>query len=130
MERIHAAIGKGNLDAPTSTKPGSDGRGGKNSTGAWYLHITFIIPSTNIFPTAGIIMSMRLLPAPVEDDDGTSNSHRGLSLISSYENGSVKLWKYRNVAKERSIEGIGWECVWSSKLHVESGEYIHDASLL
>lgn len=86
--------------------------------------------STNIFPTAGIIMSMRLLPAPVEDDDGTSNSHRGLSLISSYENGSVKLWKYRNIAKERSIEGIGWECVWSSKLHVESGEYIHDASLL
>jgi len=70
----------------------------------------------------GIIMSMHLLPAP-EATDGTPNSHRALSLISSYENGSVKLWKYRNVAKERSIEGIGWECVWSSKLHVESGEF-------
>jgi len=58
---------------------------------------------------------MHLLPAPGATD-GTSNSHRALSLISSYENGSVKLWKYRNVAKERSIEGIGWECVWSSKL--------------
>ena len=66
-------------------------------------------------------MSMHLLPASGATD-GTSDSHRALSLISSYENGSVKLWKYRNVAKERSIEGIGWECVWSSKLHVESGE--------
>jgi len=64
-------------------------------------------------------MSMRLLPAT---SDRTTNSRRALSLISSYENGSVKLWKYHNVAKERSIEGIGWDCVWSYKLHVESGE--------
>ena len=35
MERIHAAIGKGSLDAPTI--PGSDGRGVKNPTGAWHL---------------------------------------------------------------------------------------------
>ncbi|KAH9064031.1 WD40 repeat-like protein [Lactarius vividus] len=97
MERIHAAIGKGSLDAPTI--PGSDGRGVKNPT--------------------GIIMSMHLLPAPGATG-GTPNSHLALSLISSYENGSVKLWKYRDLAKERSIEGIGWECVWSSKLHVES----------
>ncbi|KAH9168819.1 WD40 repeat-like protein [Lactarius sanguifluus] len=97
MERIHAAIGKGSLDVPTI--PGSDGRGVKNPT--------------------GIIMSMHLLPAPGATD-GTPNSHRALSLISSYESGSVKLWKYRNLAKERSVEGIGWECVWSSKLHVES----------
>ncbi|KAF8271203.1 WD40 repeat-like protein [Lactarius quietus] len=95
MERIHAAIGKGNLDALII--PGSDGRGVKNPT--------------------GIIMSMRLLPAT---SDRTTNSRRALSLISSYENGSVKLWKYHNVAKERSIEGIGWDCVWSCKLHVES----------
>lgn len=74
----------------------------------------------------GIIMSMHLLPAA----DGTSYSHRALSLISSYENGSVKLWKYRNVAKERSIEGIGWECLWSSKLHVESGECKRQRPLL
>ena len=68
----------------------------------------------------GITMSMHLLPAAGAPDE-TSDSHRALSLISSYENGSVKLWKYHNVAKERSIEGIGWDCVWSSKLHVESG---------
>ncbi|KAI9439799.1 WD-40 repeat-containing protein [Lactarius indigo] len=93
MERIHAAIGKGSLDA------GSDGRGVKNPT--------------------GIVMSVHLLPAPGATDP-TPDADRALSLISSYENGSVKLWKYRNVAKERSIEGIGWECVWSFKLHVES----------
>lgn len=47
---------------------------------------------------------------------------RVLSLITSYENGSVKLWRYRDVEKERSIEGLGWECLWSFKLHVESGK--------
>ena len=71
-------------------------------------------------------MAMRLLPAPAATlDGGRINSQRALSLISSYENGSVKLWKYRNVVKERSIEGIGWECLWSCKLHVESGECMH-----
>ena len=47
---------------------------------------------------------------------------RAHSLITSYENGSVKLWRYRNIEKERSIEGFGWECLWSFKLHVESGK--------
>lgn len=45
-----------------------------------------------------------------------------LSLIKSYENGCVKLWRYHNIERERSIEGIGWECLWSFKLHVESGK--------
>ncbi|KAH9960925.1 WD-40 repeat-containing protein [Russula dissimulans] len=94
-ERIHAAIGKGRLDAPTMV--GSDGRGVKNPT--------------------GIVMSMHLLPAP---GGATRMAERALSLIASYENGSVKLWRYRNIEKERSIEGVGWECLWSSKLHVES----------
>ena len=52
----------------------------------------------------------------------TRMADRLLSLIISYENGSVKQWRYRNVEKERSIEGLGWECLWSFKLHVESGE--------
>jgi ASTRA-associated protein 1 len=64
-------------------------------------------------------MSMHLLPAP---SGATKTADRALSLITSYENGSVKLWRYRNVEKERSIEGIGWECIWSLKLHVESGK--------
>ena len=67
----------------------------------------------------GIIMSMHLLPAP---SGVTKPADRALSLITSYENGSVKLWRYRNIEKERSIEGVGWECIWSLKLHVESGK--------
>jgi ASTRA-associated protein 1 len=67
-------------------------------------------------------MSMHLLPAPTSD--ATAVSQRALSLIASYENGSVKLWRYRSVEKERSIEGVGWECVWSLKLHVESGAFM------
>ena len=54
---------------------------------------------------------------------GASRKEDGaLSLITSYENGSVRLWRYRNIEKERSIEGLGWECLWSFKLHVESGK--------
>ncbi|KAI0272162.1 WD-40 repeat-containing protein [Russula aff. rugulosa BPL654] len=95
MERIHAAVGKGSSDTPTIS--GSDGRGTKNSS--------------------GIIMSMHLLNP---SGGATRMADRVLSLITSYENGTVKLWQYRNIEKERSIEGLGWECLWSFKQHVES----------
>ena len=65
-------------------------------------------------------MSMHLLPAP--PGGATNMADRALSLLVSYENGSVKLWRYRIMEKERSIEGVVWECVWSLKLHVESGK--------
>lgn len=65
-------------------------------------------------------MSMHLLPAP--PGGATKLADRALSLLVSYENGGVKLWRYHNVEKEQSIEGVGWECVWSLKLHVESGK--------
>jgi hypothetical protein len=64
-------------------------------------------------------MSMHLLKP---SGGATRMADRVLSLITSYENGSVKLWRYRNIEKERSIEGLGWECLWSFKLHVESGK--------
>lgn len=64
-------------------------------------------------------MSMHLFTT---SSGATRVEDKALSLITSYENGCVKLWRYRNVEKERSIEGIGWECLWSSKLHVESGK--------
>jgi len=63
-------------------------------------------------------MSMHLLPA---SGGATRLANRAISLLTSYENGSVKLWRYCKIEKERSIEGVGWECVWSFKLHVESG---------
>jgi hypothetical protein len=61
---------------------------------------------------------MHLLPA---SGGATRLADRAISLLTSYENGSVKLWRYCKIEKERSIEGVGWECVWSFKLHVESG---------
>jgi hypothetical protein len=64
-------------------------------------------------------MSMHLFNA---SGGATRVEDRALSLITSYENGCVKLWQYRDVERERSIEGVGWECLWSSKQHVESGE--------
>jgi hypothetical protein len=65
-------------------------------------------------------MSMHILNTP--SGDATRMADKALSLITSYENGSVKRWRYRNIEKERSIEGLGWECLWSFKLHVESGK--------
>ncbi|KAI0267724.1 WD40 repeat-like protein [Gloeopeniophorella convolvens] len=101
-ERLHAAIGKGGADGALAP----DGRGSKDAT--------------------GIIMSMHLLPAGASTDASPSTSadasraDRALSLLAAYENGSVRLWRYHRTTHERSIEGVGWTCVWSSKLHVES----------
>ena len=39
------------------------------------------------------------------------------------EDGGVTLWAYTNTEKELSIEGIGWDALWTSKLHVEASEY-------
>jgi len=126
MERIHAAIGKDRPDAQATLR--SDGRGVKNPTGEeddgpdgraidtvgslFFSLLLFVI-------FLGIIMSMHLLPAP---SGAIKLAGRVLSLITSYENGSVKLWRYSNIEKERSIEGVGWDCIWSLKLHVESGK--------
>jgi hypothetical protein len=70
-------------------------------------------------------MSLHLLPT--RTGDATAVADRALCLIISYENGGVKLWRYRSVEKERSIEGIGWECVWSLRHHFESGVSIVSA---
>lgn len=43
-----------------------------------------------------------------------------LSLLTAYENGSVVLREYIRKDKEVSIEGEGWDVIWTSKLHVES----------
>lgn len=46
-----------------------------------------------------------------------------LRLLCGYENGSVTMWGYTRDDKEVSIEGMGWESLWTVRLHVESGEY-------
>jgi ASTRA-associated protein 1 len=49
------------------------------------------------------------------------NQDSRIQLLSAYENGSVTLWRYTRTDKLTSVEGIGWEALWSVKLHVESG---------
>jgi len=44
-----------------------------------------------------------------------------IQLLCAYENGGVTLWRYTRTDKQTSVEGIGWEAIWSVKLHVESG---------
>ena len=46
-----------------------------------------------------------------------------LRLLCAYEDGGVTLWAYTNTEKELSIEGIGWDALWTSKLHVEASKY-------
>ncbi|KAJ2971404.1 hypothetical protein NUW54_g12514 [Trametes sanguinea] len=43
-----------------------------------------------------------------------------LRLLCGYENGSVTMWGYVRDDKDISIEGIGWESLWTVRLHVES----------
>ncbi|OSD06412.1 WD-40 repeat-containing protein [Trametes coccinea BRFM310] len=90
-QRLHAAIGKGGQDTPAA-----DGRGVLNAR--------------------GIIMSMHLssVPHPHAADRAR------LRLLCGYENGSVTMWGYVRDDKEISIEGIGWEALWTVRLHVES----------
>lgn len=45
-----------------------------------------------------------------------------LRLLAAYESGTVTLFHYEQTEQNTSIEGIGWECVWSTKQHVESGK--------
>jgi hypothetical protein len=68
----------------------------------------------------GIIMSLSLYHRR-ETNPGSSTMELGnLSLLAAYENGSVVLREYIRKDKEVSVEGEGWDVVWTSKLHVES----------
>ena len=51
----------------------------------------------------------------------TSSSENILQLLCAFENGSVALFRFMSSGKHTSVEGIGWETIWSAKLHVESG---------
>ena len=69
---------------------------------------------------AGIIMSMHLSSVPHPHATGRAC----LRLLCGYENGSVTMRGYTREDKEVSIEGIGWDSLWSVRLHVESGTYV------
>lgn len=44
-----------------------------------------------------------------------------LRLLCAYENGSVTLRRYTTPGKRKTVEGKGWEVMWTVKLHVETG---------
>lgn len=73
----------------------------------------------------GIIMSMHLFYG----DRSSERDQSQLRLLCAYENGSVTLCGYQHDEHRPSIEGLGWDTLWSVKLHVESGE-LSPASLL
>lgn len=62
-------------------------------------------------------MSLHLFHVP--HSSGSEPSQ--LRLLVAYESGEVCLFEYSNTQKERSVEGVGWDKLWSSKLHVETG---------
>ncbi|KAI0710149.1 WD-40 repeat-containing protein [Earliella scabrosa] len=90
-QRLHAAIGK---DGQTATA--SDGRDVRNPI--------------------GIIMSLHLSTVPHPHAAGRTRPR----LLCAYENGSVTMREYTREEKEASVEGIGWDVLWTVRLHVES----------
>ncbi|KAL1744455.1 WD40-repeat-containing domain protein [Schizophyllum fasciatum] len=89
-DRLHAAIGKPK-DAPTIPL---DGRGNEKT---------------------GIIMSLHLFRSARE-----SSFSSELRLLCAYENGGVTLRRCTRPFGEKTVEGKGWEVIWTSKVHVES----------
>ncbi|KAK7683445.1 hypothetical protein QCA50_013277 [Cerrena zonata] len=91
QKRLHAAIGRDGKNE----MPSIDGRG----TGS-----------------TGIIMSMHLFSSPHLDHPNRTC----LKLLCAYENGGIELREFTRTDKGTSVEGIGWEVIWRSNLHVES----------
>ena len=69
---------------------------------------------------SGIIMSMHLFEARHPH----ASDQTQLCLLCGYENGSVTMWGHTRQEELTSIEGRGWDMLWTAKLHVESGEHV------
>jgi WD40 repeat protein len=95
LDRIHAAIGQEIQKSVFSANPG-----GRN--------------------TSGIIMSLHLYHQSQSRASTSAAQDKSLCLLCAYEDGSVVLREYDQKNKETSVEGVGWNIVWKSKLHVES----------
>ncbi|KAG2017870.1 hypothetical protein CC2G_007337 [Coprinopsis cinerea AmutBmut pab1-1] len=93
--RYHAAIGQEGNKPVFSAKP-TTGRG-----------------------RAGIIMSIHLYLA-ASSEISSSPPTSDLRLLCAYENGSVTLRRYTRTGQTTSIEGQGWETIWTTKSHVET----------
>jgi len=65
-------------------------------------------------------MSMHLFYA-ASSVPSSSISARELRLLCAYEDGGVVLRKRAAPEGKQTVEGRGWEVLWKSKIHVESG---------
>ncbi|KAK2460896.1 hypothetical protein APHAL10511_007366 [Amanita phalloides] len=72
------------------------------------------------FGARGIIMSMDLYLSGVESEEGSELPMTTLRLLCGYENGSVVLWKYTRKEKTKSVDGAGWDMIWTVRLHQET----------
>ena len=100
MERIHAAIGKVRNGAVLSSS--ADGRDASNKAGIVMSHHLHCYSP----PTGGLPQSPQL------------------RLLVGYESGIVVHYARSGKdaeVRERTVEGRGWDTLWSCKLHVESG---------
>lgn len=71
-------------------------------------------------------MSLHLYATTKASEDAQSSSSRDTSelrILCAYENGSVALRRFVG-EKKTSVEGKGWEAIWTVKLHVEASEPI------
>ncbi|KAI0787825.1 WD-40 repeat-containing protein [Fomes fomentarius] len=102
-QRLHAAIGNAG-NASSFSSSASDGRDVRNPIGGG----------------TGIIMSMHLSTVTVPHADADAAGRTRLRLLCGYENGSVTMREHTRDDKEVSIEGMGWDVLWTVRLHVES----------
>jgi hypothetical protein len=65
----------------------------------------------------GVIMALHLLHVP-----STTSSKLQLKLVAAYEDGSVALYMFSAKDRQTSVEGVGWDRIWTSKIHKESSK--------
>ena len=75
------------------------------------------VPTENL---AGIIMSMHLYYPPLTLPS-TSTAQRELRLLCAYEDGGVVLRRRTSPEGKQTVGGKGWDVIWKSRLHVETG---------
>lgn len=68
-------------------------------------------------------MSMHLSTVTVPHPHADAPGRTRLRLLCGYENGSVTMREHTRDDKEVSIEGMGWDVLWTVRLHVESGRH-------
>ncbi|KAL1759323.1 WD40-repeat-containing domain protein [Schizophyllum commune] len=66
----------------------------------------------------GIIMSLHLFQTTTSPSSSSSMPH--LRLLCAYEHGGVILRQCIAPAGQKTVEGKGWEVIWTSKVHAES----------